>query len=44
MMTGVRGGAASRMWIGYDDADRLISYPYVHNLSANASDEVCRGA
>lgn len=31
------------MRIGYDDADRLISYPYAHNLSANAPDEVRRG-
>ena len=23
------------MWIGYSHVDRLITYPYVHNLSAS---------
>ena len=32
------------MRIGYDDADSLITYPDVHNLSANALDEVRRRA
>ena len=29
----VLGGADLRMRIGYDDVDRLISYPDAHNLS-----------
>ena len=24
------------MWIGYEDTDRKISYPYAYNLSVNA--------
>ena len=32
------------MWIGYDDVDRLISYPDAHNLSANVLGEVFGGA
>ena len=44
MMTGVRGGAGSRIRIGCDDVDRLISYPDAHNLSANVLDEAFGGA
>ena len=36
VMTGALGGAGSRIWIGYDDVDRLISYPDAHNLSGCA--------
>ena len=36
VVTGVPGGADLRMRIGYDDADRLISYPDAHNLSGCA--------
>ena len=43
-MTDVLGGADLRMWIGYDDVDRLISYPDAHNLSGNVLDEVFGGA
>ena len=31
------------MRIGYDDVDRLISYPDAHNLSVNVLDEVFGG-
>ena len=36
VVTGMPGGADLRMWIGYDDVDRLISYPDAHNLSGCA--------
>ena len=26
----------TNMWIGYEDTDRKISYPYAYNLSVNA--------
>ena len=44
VVTGVPGGADLRMRIGYDDVDRLISYPDAHNLSANVLDEAFGGA
>ena len=31
------------MRIGYDDADRLLTYPDAHNLSANVLDELFGG-
>ena len=36
VVTDVLGRADLRMWIGYDDVDRLISYPDAHNLSGCA--------
>ena len=36
VMTGALGEADLRMRIGYDDVDRLISYPDAHNLSGCA--------
>ena len=43
VVTDVLGGADLRMRIGYDDVDRLISYPDAHNLSVNVLNEVFGG-